>query len=71
MIRDLVRIGAVVVAGTLLLSGYATYRIWEQGGRDEQRPAGAIVVMGAAQYDGRPSPVFAARLDPPPTSPSS
>ena len=26
-------------------------------------PADAIVVMGAAQYDGRPSPVFAARLD--------
>ena len=26
-------------------------------------PADAIVVMGAAQYDGRPSPIFAARLD--------
>ena len=26
-------------------------------------PADAILVMGAAQYDGRPSPVFAARLD--------
>lgn len=63
MIRDLVRIGVVVAAGTMLLGGYATYRIWEQGSRDEQRPAGAIVVMGAAQYDGRPSPVFAARLD--------
>ena len=63
MIRDLVRIGVVVAAGTVLLGGYATYRIWEQGSRDEQRPAGAIVVMGAAQYDGRPSPVFAARLD--------
>ena len=63
MIRDLLRIGAVAAAGTVLVGGYATYRIWEQGARDEQRPAGAIVVMGAAQYDGRPSPVFAARLD--------
>jgi uncharacterized SAM-binding protein YcdF (DUF218 family) len=63
VIRDLVKVGAVVAAGTLLLAGYATYRIWDQGSRDEQRPAGAIVVMGAAQYDGRPSPVFAARLD--------
>lgn len=26
-------------------------------------PADAIVVMGAAQYNGRPSPVFKARLD--------
>ena len=63
MIRDLVRIGLVAAAGTILVGGYATYRIWDQGQRDEQRPAGAIVVMGAAQYDGRPSPVFAARLD--------
>ena len=39
------------------------FRIDQQGRRDEQRPAGAIVVLGAAQYDGRPSAVFAARLD--------
>ncbi len=31
--------------------------------RDEAAAADAIVVMGAAQYDGRPSPVFRARLD--------
>ncbi len=31
--------------------------------RDERRPAGAIVVLGAAQYNGRPSPVLKARLD--------
>jgi uncharacterized SAM-binding protein YcdF (DUF218 family) len=31
--------------------------------RDEMRPAGAIVVLGAAQYVGRPSPVLRARLD--------
>jgi len=34
---------------------------WEQ--RDEARPAAAIVVLGAAQYVGRPSPVLRARLD--------
>lgn len=33
------------------------------GSRDEARPADAIVVLGAAQYDGRPSPVLRARLD--------
>lgn len=32
-------------------------------GRDEARPADAIAVLGAAQYDGRPSPVLQARLD--------
>lgn len=30
---------------------------------DQARPAGAIVVMGAAEYDGNPSPVYQARLD--------
>ena len=33
------------------------------GRRDEARPAAAIVVLGAAQYVGRPSPVLRARLD--------
>lgn len=35
--------------------------IW--GLRDEARPADAIVVLGAAQWDGRPSPVLRARLE--------
>ncbi|HEU5040166.1 MAG TPA: YdcF family protein [Gemmatimonadales bacterium] len=30
---------------------------------DERRPADVIVVLGAAQYNGRPSPVLRARLD--------
>ena len=30
---------------------------------DERQPAEAIVVLGAAQYNGRPSPVLRARLD--------
>lgn len=31
--------------------------------RDNARPADAIVVLGAAQYDGKPSPVLKARID--------
>jgi uncharacterized SAM-binding protein YcdF (DUF218 family) len=31
--------------------------------KQELHPADAIIVFGAAQYDGRPSPVFRARLD--------
>ncbi|HEU4413206.1 MAG TPA: YdcF family protein [Candidatus Angelobacter sp.] len=41
----------------------AYWRILSQSVRDEARPADAIVVFGAAQYDGRPSPVYKARLD--------
>ncbi|HWZ43633.1 MAG TPA: YdcF family protein [Candidatus Saccharimonadales bacterium] len=36
--------------------------VW-QSRADERRPAEAIVVFGAAEYHGRPSPVFKARLD--------
>jgi uncharacterized SAM-binding protein YcdF (DUF218 family) len=60
ILSRLVVIGGLVVIAVI---GYATYRIWDQGTRDERGPADAIVVMGAAQYDGRPSPVFAARID--------
>ncbi len=63
MLRDLSRLALASVAGGLLLGGYATLRIWQQGERDERRPVDAIVVLGAAQYDGRPSPLFRARLD--------
>ena len=63
MRRDLIRLAGAACLGIALVGGYGTYRIWAQGQRDEERPAAAIVVMGAAQYNGRPSPVFAARLD--------
>jgi uncharacterized SAM-binding protein YcdF (DUF218 family) len=62
-VRALARIVLLVAVVGIALAGYAAYRIWDQGTRDEQRSADAIVVMGAAQYDGRPSPLFAARLD--------
>ena len=61
--RGLARLVLAVLIAGVALGGYAAYRIWDQGNRDERPPVDAIVVMGAAQYDGRPSPVFAARLD--------
>lgn len=53
-------LAAAVSVGFLAYTGY---RIWDAAGRDDRARADAIVVMGAAQYDGTPSPVFAARLD--------
>lgn len=50
----------------VIVVGYVgvVYRsIVRQSSRDESRPADAIVVFGAAEYVGRPSPVFRARLD--------
>ena len=37
--------------------------VWRVSRLDQRRPADAIVVLGAAQYNGRPSPVLRARLD--------
>jgi uncharacterized SAM-binding protein YcdF (DUF218 family) len=59
-------VALVGLAGTLALVAYATFRVWQRGDIDEAQAghtADAIVVLGAAQYDGRPSPVFRARLD--------
>lgn len=48
--------------GIALLTGWTIFRIQQQGSIDERRPADAIVVLGAAQYDGLPSPVLEARV---------
>jgi uncharacterized SAM-binding protein YcdF (DUF218 family) len=53
-------LGALVVA--LLLVGGTAVRVWQLGRSDERQPVDMILVLGAAQYDGRPSPVFRARL---------
>ena len=51
----------VVLSFTLWLISAASVLVWSS--RDEARPAQAIVVLGAAQYAGKPSPVLRARLD--------
>ncbi|HYN47457.1 MAG TPA: YdcF family protein [Candidatus Nanopelagicales bacterium] len=64
--RTLAAVAVVGVAGALAVIGYATFRIWQRGDVDDAprvATADAIVVLGAAQYDGSPSPVFRARLD--------
>jgi uncharacterized SAM-binding protein YcdF (DUF218 family) len=60
---DLVRILLISAIAVAVVVALTSLRIWQQGDRDEQRAVDAIVVLGAAQYDGRPSPVFEARLD--------
>ncbi|MBI2797546.1 MAG: YdcF family protein [Gemmatimonadetes bacterium] len=56
--RLLVTLSGLVLAWLVTLLLVAWY-----GGRDHAQPADAIVVLGAAQYDGRPSPVLRRRLD--------
>ena len=61
--RSVLLVGLAAAVTCVLGAGYGVYRIWQRGDVDESRPADAIVVLGAAQYDGRPSPVFEARLE--------
>jgi len=53
----------LVVIGFVLLVAVLAVRIQRQSTRDEARPADVILVLGAAEYSGRPSPVLRARLD--------
>jgi len=60
IVRRLAVIGLVVGA----LYATATFvQVWHASKQDHRGTAAAIVVMGAAQYDGRPSPALQARLD--------
>jgi len=55
-------IGATVVVAILAWIAMVVAVI-VVGARDQAAPANAIVVLGAAQYEGHPSPVLRARLD--------
>jgi len=62
-VRTLLRyLGGVALVGLLVVAG-TWVRVAQISARDERADADAIVVLGAAQYDGDPSPVFRARLD--------
>lgn len=60
LVRRILTIMVVGVFALWVISAAAVL-IWSS--RDEARPAQAIVVLGAAQYAGKPSPVLRARLD--------
>ncbi|MBX3284193.1 MAG: YdcF family protein [Actinobacteria bacterium] len=53
----------VAVAVVVAYVGVTFLQVWMASGRDGAREAQAIVVLGAAQYDGRPSPALTDRLD--------
>jgi uncharacterized SAM-binding protein YcdF (DUF218 family) len=62
-VRLALRLAVLVVAALVVYVGVTFVQVWQTSQRDEAAPAQAIVVLGAAQYDGRPSPVLANRLD--------
>lgn len=63
LLRVAVRAGMLVLAALVLYVGVTFVQVWNASNQAHQDPAQAIIVLGAAQYDGTPSPVLRARLE--------
>lgn len=72
VLRWTIRIVTLIVGVLVIYLALTAYGVWSASRADDARSTNsgptsddpvAIVVLGAAQYDGRPSPVLAARLD--------
>jgi vancomycin permeability regulator SanA len=61
--RWLVRLTLAAMLIPVLYLGWTAAGIWQTAKQDQRPVSDAIVVLGAAQYDGDPSDVFEARLD--------
>ncbi|MCC6587883.1 MAG: YdcF family protein [Bryobacterales bacterium] len=53
----------IAIVASIVAVGAVTVRVARQATLDEARPADAILILGAAEYHGKPSPVLKARLD--------
>ena len=62
-VRVTVRVALLAAAAAVVYYTVTFVQVRATGDSDQTRAVDAIVVMGAAQYDGRPSPQLAARLD--------
>ncbi|GAA3560804.1 YdcF family protein [Amycolatopsis ultiminotia] len=52
-----------VVLGLVALVGGTAFRVWQVARDNDRDSADVIVVLGAAQYNGKPSDIFTARLE--------
>ena len=62
-IRWALRIAGLVLAVVVLYFAVTLVQVWLTSRQYDPHAAGAVMVMGAAQYDGVPSPDLASRLD--------
>jgi uncharacterized SAM-binding protein YcdF (DUF218 family) len=56
------RLVAAVLLTVVLVVGVTAFRVWWVARQDAHPRSDAIVVLGASQFDGKPSTVFRARL---------
>ena len=62
LIRLAIKTVAAFVALALLVLAVTAGLVWWTARQDDRRVSDAIVALGAAQFDGRPSSIFTARL---------
>ena len=62
-LRRIIQSLGVIVLFVVIYFVVSLFQVWNTGRIDDRRPVDAIVVLGAAQYDGRPSPQLQARLN--------
>lgn len=60
--RTLFRLAVLALAALVAYVGITFAEVWLASRDDDPTSADAVVVLGAAQYNGRPSPVLEARL---------
>lgn len=63
VLQIVLQVGVAALLGSVALVAYMAVQIDERGKLDERQAVDAIVVLGAAQFNGRPSDVFQARLE--------
>ncbi len=56
-------VASIIVVAAIAHFGYAAYLVNHYANLDERRKVDAIVVLGAAQYNGKPSAVLESRLN--------
>lgn len=61
--RKILKIFLFLIVVLLAYFAILIFKIYDQSRIDEAQKANAIVVLGAAQWNGNPSPIFQARLD--------
>ena len=61
--RFLLVVVLLALAMAVAWSGFVVHQINGVARQDDAQPADAIAVFGAAEYNGRPSPVYHSRLD--------
>lgn len=63
----MIRLAIKIVVGAVLLVvlylAFTFFQVWRASRQDNAQPAQAIIVLGAAQYNGTPSAILRARLD--------